>query len=46
LEKVSIEWTWVSLAYNLKRMHRMQWAGEKPSRSTQPGFGLPVTAIN
>jgi transposase len=27
LEKVSIEWTWVSLAYNLKRMHRMQWAG-------------------
>jgi transposase len=27
LEKVSIEWTWVSLAYNLKRMHRMQGAG-------------------
>jgi len=27
LEKVSIEWTWVSLTYNLKRMHRMQWAG-------------------
>jgi transposase len=26
LEKVSTEWTWVSLAYNLKRMHRMQSA--------------------
>jgi transposase len=26
LEKVSTEWTWVCLAYNLKRMHRMQWA--------------------
>jgi hypothetical protein len=31
LEKVSIKWTWVSLAYKFKRMHRMQWAGSKPS---------------
>jgi hypothetical protein len=23
LEKVSIQWRWVSLAYKLKRMHRM-----------------------
>jgi len=27
LEKVSTQWTWVGLAYKLKRMHRMQWAG-------------------
>ena len=27
LEKVTTEWTWVCLAYNPKRMHRMQWAG-------------------
>jgi len=26
LEKASTEWTWVSLAHNLKRMYRMQWA--------------------
>jgi hypothetical protein len=46
LEKVSVEWTWVSLAYKLKRMHRMQWAGSKPSRSAQPGFGRPVASTN
>ena len=27
LEKVSLEWTWVSGAYNLKRLHRMATAG-------------------
>jgi|ERR1044071_6901586 transposase len=27
LEKVSLEWTWVSVAYNLKRLHRMNLAG-------------------
>ena len=27
LEKVSLEWTWVSVAYNLKRLHRMATAG-------------------
>ena len=27
LEKVSLEWTWVSVAYNLKRLHRMYLAG-------------------
>ena len=27
LEKVSLEWTWVSVAYNLKRVHRMATAG-------------------
>ena len=26
LEKVSLEWTWVSVAYNLKRLHRMTLA--------------------
>jgi transposase len=26
LEKVSLEWTWVSVAYNLKRLHRMNLA--------------------
>jgi hypothetical protein len=46
LVKVSIEWTWVSLAYNLKRMHRVQWAGWKPSQSTLPGFCLPVASTN
>ena len=25
--KVSLEWTWVSVAYNLKRLHRMATAG-------------------
>jgi len=27
LKKVSLEWTWVSVAYNLKRLHRMATAG-------------------
>jgi len=27
LETVSLAGTWVSIAYHLKRMQRMQWAG-------------------
>jgi hypothetical protein len=47
LEKASTEWTWVSLAYNLNRMHRMQWAAQKQPRGIkQTGFCLPVAAIS